>query len=334
MKALRGFASRLPVLALSLSLTTGCADAGQADEPGAATSAQPTQAPAPTPSAPQEIALSGTETDTDWQILQQRIEWARGQGLHEVSMGEAVARIGETFVGEPYTPRTLEVGAEAGTEALVVNLREFDCVTFVETALALARVVQSVDPSVTDPDLLRGRYIEELAGLRYRGGTIDGYPSRLHYFTDWIADNAARGRVEPLSHLLGGSEDPEPIDFMSTHADAYAQLADPAHLDQIRAIERDLSARPRYPIRENRIAQFADEIQSGDIIAATSTVAGLDVAHTGIALWRDGELRLMHAPLVGETVQISPESLAERVVRITGQDGIFVARPLATGPER
>ena len=78
---------------------------------------------------------------------------------------------------------------------------------------------------------------------------------------------------------------------------------------------------------EDRIAAVADLIRDGDIIAATSTVEGLDVAHTGLALWVDGSLRLMHAPLVGEAVQISEETLAERIQRIEGQDGIIVARP-------
>ena len=36
----------------------------------------------------------------------------------------------------------------------------------------------------------------------------------------------------------------------------------------------------------------------------------------------------MHAPLVGDSVQISEVTLAERIQRIEGQDGIIVARPL------
>ena len=45
----------------------------------------------------------------------------------------------------------------------------------------------------------------------------------------------------------------------------------------------------------------------------------VDIAHTGIAVWRDGELRLLHAPLVGKDVQLSESSLADRIVRIQGQ---------------
>ncbi|MCH7857652.1 MAG: DUF1460 domain-containing protein, partial [Gemmatimonadetes bacterium] len=77
-----------------------------------------------------------------------------------------------------------------------------------------------------------------------------------------------------------------------------------------------------------RIALVEDRIQDGDIIAATSTVAGLDIAHTGIALWKDGRLHLLHAPLAGGVVQISEVPLAERIQRIAGQDGVMVARPL------
>lgn len=283
-----------------------------------------TQEPTRPPMVASEIPLSGTETQQDWEILLQRIQWARDQGLSSVPIGEAVARIGETFVGEPYTPGTLEV---AEPEALVVNLREFDCVTFVETALALARVVQGTAPEVTDSEALKARYIEELTGLRYRHGVIDGYASRLHYFSEWIADNQARGTVGSIGHLLGGTEVIQRIDFMTTHAEAYRQLGDASNVALIQEVEMRLSAVSLYPVRQNRVGQFVDDIESGDIIAATSTVDGLDVAHTGIALWKSGVLHLMHAPLVGSDVQISDEPLAERLLRINGQDGILIARP-------
>ena len=55
------------------------------------------------------------------------------------------------------------------------------------------------------------------------------------------------------------------------------------------------------------------------------------MAHTGIAIWDDGVLRLMHAPLVGDSVQISEVPLAERIRGISRQDGIMVARPLQPG---
>jgi hypothetical protein len=268
-------------------------------------------------------------TDADWSIVQEKARWAVDEGYGGLSIGDLVVRIGETFIGTPYAPHTLEV---PGEEGLVIELEELDCVTFVENVLALARFVR------TAPDELmvaragsrqRPFFSGILEDIRYRGGELKEYPSRLHYFSEWISDNHATGLVRDVSRELGGVAAAEPIDFMTTHSDAYRQLGeDPAFLAELREIEVRLSAQPRYYIPEDRIAAVEDRIQDGDIIAATSTVTGLDIAHTGIALWRDGRLHLLHAPLAGGVVQISEVPLAERIQRIGGQDGVMVARPL------
>lgn len=269
-------------------------------------------------------------TAEDWGIVRSTLARAWGEDLHLLPLGETMARIGVTFVGTAYVPRTLEV---EGPERLIVNLRELDCVTFVENVLALGRFVHLHDPSMLDDDeRLRAEYRRLLTQIRYRGGELDGYPSRLHYFSEWIADNEARGLVRDISRELGGMADDTPIDFMSTHPDAYRQLSEPGVVDEIARAEARLSARPRYFIGEARIEDAAAGIGSGDIIAATSTVGGLDIAHTGLALVRDGRVFLLHAPLVGSEVQVSEVPLSERVQRIEGQDGIMVARPLEPPP--
>jgi hypothetical protein len=159
-------------------------------------------------------------------------------------------------------------------------------------------------------------------------GVIDGYASRLHYFTDWIRDNEGKHLVRDITAEIGGVEDQEPIDFMSKHTQAYRQLSDSENVRRVVEVEERLTADGRHFIPEDEIAGVAGQIRNGDIIAATSTVEGLDVAHTGLALWVDGTLRMLHAPLVGEAVQISEVTLAERIGRIDGQDGIIVARPV------
>jgi hypothetical protein len=130
---------------------------------------------------------------------------------------------------------------------------------------------------------------------------------------------------------MEGEADTTAIDFMTTHPDAYRQLADTSNRSAVRATEERLSARPRWYVPQERIPAVADRIREGDVIAATSTVEGLDVAHTGLAVREGGTLRLLHAPLVGEAVEISERSLAERIRAIEGQDGIMVARPLPAG---
>ncbi|MGE0554001.1 MAG: N-acetylmuramoyl-L-alanine amidase-like domain-containing protein [Gemmatimonadales bacterium] len=262
----------------------------------------------------------------DWTTFEAKVRWAVAQGLDSAPLGQAIARLGATFVGATYLPGTLEA---PGPERLIVNLTELDCVTFVETVLSLIRFVRHDGlAALADSAAARRRYEGYLREWRYRGGTLDGYPSRLHYFSEWLTDNETRGRLTLIRAAIGAVPDSEPIRFMSEHVSAYRQLADSGALDAIRATEARLNASgPRWYVPEGRIAAIADSIQDGDVIAATSTVAGLDVAHTGIAVWKDGALHLLHAPLVGKSVEISERPLADRILGITSQDGIMVARP-------
>lgn len=268
------------------------------------------------------------ETEEDWAIARSTLAWALEQGLHEQSIGEAVTAVAHSFVGVPYEPGTLEL---AGSEQLVVNLRTFDCVTLVEHVLVLARLTLASDPDLLGSEAtFRERYRDELRRLRYRGGILTGYPSRLHYFSEWIRDAEAKGVVRSLARDLGAILDPRPIHFMTENLDAYWQLSGDGNvLPAIREMEEDLSAQPRYYIPESQIELREEGIEDGDVIAAVSTLDGLDIAHTGIAVWRGDRLHLLHAPLVGDSVEISEQPLAERIQGFSSQMGIMVARPLA-----
>jgi hypothetical protein len=266
-------------------------------------------------------------TEEDWEALRDRVLMAWDQGWETLPMGESMVRIGLSFLGTAYVPGTLEV---AGEEGVVVNLLQLDCVTFVENVLAIARFIRFADPEVLESESgMRDTYRGLLQEIRYRGGRVEGYPSRLHYFSDWIQDNEARGLVREITRDLGGEMDPEAIDYMSQHAEAYRQLMDPFNLGAIREIEFWLSTQTRYKIPEGDIPAVVSQIQDGDIIAITSTVPGLDVAQTGLAYWQGGELHLLHAPMVDDVVEVSRLPLAERIWRVDAQDGIRVVRPLA-----
>jgi hypothetical protein len=299
---------------------------GPADGPSS-----PVSTPAP-PSIDDTIPGRPSWTDQDLSILEATVAWAREAGIDTLPIGERIGRIGERFVGTAYVPQTLD---PPGRERLVVNLHAFDCVTFVESVLTLAHVVASDGVAVpANGDRLMDLYERLLTAVRYRSGERRGYPSRLHYFSEWIADNEGKGFVVDVTRELGGVVDPEAPTFMTEHRDAYWQLADPATFQAIADIEATLAGAERLVIPQERVRDVEGRIRTGDIIAATSTLPGLDVAHTGIALWRDGILRLMHAPLVGEVVQISERPLAQRLLALSGQDGILVARPLETAAVR
>jgi len=302
-----------PYLALALALALA------PPAPGATSAAPPRPAAAD--------SIPGTAwTVEDWRVFEAKVRWGVAHHLDTLPLGQAIARLGLTFVGTRYIPGTLD---PPGPEHLVVDLRELDCVTFVENLLALVRFVRHDGvAALGHPASARARYERYLIDLRYRNGVLDGYPSRLHYFSDWLADNARRGHLQLLTRELGGVPDSEPIRFMSTHASAYRQLADSANRRAIESTEARLDSGPRWYVPEGRIRAIEDRIQDGDVIAATSTLPGLDVAHTGIAIWREGRLHLLHAPLVGKSVELSTLPLAERIVKIGSQDGIMVARPV------
>lgn len=268
-------------------------------------------------------------TDADWEILRERVAWAWELGLDTLSVGESMAYLGLSFVGTPYVANTLEL---PGPEQVVVNLQQMDCVTFVENVLALALFIREADEETLESDVeTQALFRRLLTRIRYRDGRVDGYPSRLHYFSDWILENQARGLVQEVTADLGGVEDYRAIDFMSEHPQSYRQLANPVVLDAIQDREVFLSSLGRYRLPEDRIATWSSWIEDGDIIAATSTVEGLDVVHAGLALWRDGALHLLHAPNVDGAVEVSDLPLAERILRLESMDGIRVVRPLAPG---
>lgn len=272
-------------------------------------------------------AVPGDSFDErDWDIFTERVHWGVENRLDTLAPGAAVAAMGRTFVGWPYTPGTLEI---AGPEGVVVNLREFDCVTFVENVLALTAFVRTRGAAaLADRSRAEALYRGHLAALRYRGGGEIEYESRLHYFSEWLSDNVRRGHLAALDDALGAVPDATAIDFISSHPDAYPQMADPSVRTAIRTVEGRLNAGPpRRYLPESDLDRVDGVLNPGDVVAATSTLSGLDVAHTGIAVVVGERIHLLHAPLVGDSVEISPLPLAERIRRIEGQDGIMAARP-------
>lgn len=273
--------------------------------------------------------LSASAGDADRARLAAWLRTLRRDGLASARapLGQAVARVGELAVGAPYRANTLDeylaaAGASPLREPLTAYLTGFDCVTLVESSLAIARA--SARPGAGWDDFAR-----EVERMRYRGGVRAGYTSRLHYFSEWIADNARRGLVRDLGPELGAVNDARPLRFMSTHRSAYRALADDAVYREIGEMERRLDASPRHLVPTARISSVLDHIQTGDVLAFATSIEGLDCTHTGLA-YRDhaGVMRVLHAPLSGGVVQISRGTLPQYVAGLRTGTGILVARPL------
>ncbi|HEX7239352.1 MAG TPA: N-acetylmuramoyl-L-alanine amidase-like domain-containing protein [Longimicrobiaceae bacterium] len=273
------------------------------------------------------LAWEGAE---DRARLERWVAALRSGGLHRraVPLGSAVARAGELALGTPYEAYTLEAYLRAGgdptaAEPLTLWLTRFDCVSLVESALAVSRVAERGGPPTW------AAFAAEVERMRYRGGKREGYASRLHYFSEWIADNARRGLVRDLGRELGGEADRRPLRFMTEHRGAYPALKSDAAFREIAARERALDAAPRWRVPTARIAAVQDRLRTGDVLAFATSIEGLDVTHTGLA-YRDprGVLRVLHAPLSGGVVEVSRSTLPEYVAAIRRSTGILVARPL------
>ena len=278
---------------------------------------------------PRVLRARASAPDPDHDRLDAWTAELRAEGLCRaaVPLGRAAVRVGELAAGTPYVAQTLEAylaaGGRADREPLTLSLTRFDCVTLVEACLAVARAAGGGDPSRWE------RFAREVERMRYRGGERAGYASRLHYFSEWIADGERRGLVRDLGSELGGREDARPLRFMTEHRGSYPALAAEAVFREIGTIERGLDARPRRVVPAARIAEVAHRIETGDVLAFATSIPGLDVTHSALAhRGDDGVLRVLHAPLSGGVVEVTRATLPEYVAAIRRATGILVARPL------
>lgn len=244
---------------------------------------------------------------------------AKVEGLEEQSMGDIAITVGQRFMGLPYVAKTLDI---PGEEKLVVNLQGLDCTTFLENVVVFSRLVKMGTLNFDD-------FQRELSHLRYRDGEQGAYPTRLHYFSEWIHDNTEKGLVQNMSEEIGGVPFKKTIDFMSNHRDAYAQLSNDDFYAAIQQTEADLKAKPLlHYVPQETIARHEKGIKSGDLIALTTNIKGLDIAHVGIAIEQAGRIHLLHASSTQKKVVISEKPLADYVQGVKHMNGIMVCRLL------
>jgi cell wall-associated NlpC family hydrolase len=230
---------------------------------------------------------------------------------------ELIMETASFFLERPYVGATLE----KEPEGLVVNLREFDCSTFVETVYALSKTALKKNISF---DV----FCKNLQNFRYRNGIIEGYISRLHYTTDWIYENEKKGLVRDITSQLGGEPLPVTLSFMSRHPDSYRQLkGNTCLINKIASIEKNINARSHFYIPKEQLEKCQDKIQEGDMICFVTSIEGLDISHVGIAKRVNGELRFIHASSSHKKVIVEPRSIQAYLLVITKNTGIIVVRP-------
>ncbi|MCL2689190.1 MAG: DUF1460 domain-containing protein [Chitinispirillia bacterium] len=243
--------------------------------------------------------------------------------------GKLMAEMGKKLLGNPYPdniPITLggkppaDTGVINTEEKLIVEFRTLDCVTFVENCLAMARTVKSGNPTF-------GQFIIELEKNRYRGGKMDGYASRLHYFSDWIFDNTQRGLLS-LPKVKCDQPIKFNIHFMTSRPDNYPVLKSNSEIrSQIASIEKTISDRRWRYIKNEDIAGCEDEFQEGDIVGLVTNVRGLDMIHAGILVRLNGRIHLLHASTTHKRVVITHAPLSDYLSTKKTITGMIAARP-------
>ena len=206
------------------------------------------------------------------------------------SVGNRIAILSRQFLGLPYDTHTL-IGSADTPEVFTVSLKAFDCVTYMETVLALA-LANNAD-----------EFVQWLRKIRYENGRIQ-WKRRNHYMTEWIRSNVHAGALQRPA-LRG-------IDSVSKQRT----------LDDVPGLPPVSTHFTCVPRRA--LSKLIPHIQTGDLIFFASTRSYLDVFHCGI-LVRDGDrVLLRHAARSRGAVV---EQDLNEFLKANRMAGLIIARP-------
>jgi hypothetical protein len=275
--------------------------------------------------ASQQVAHAATMTqmrfhcDSDTTVINELLMQGYESGIDEANaLIEFYAR---RLLGTPYVAHTLE-GDE---EMLTINIHELDCLTFIETLYSLTRATLDHRYSWRD-------FAANIENVRYRGGEMGDYSTRIHYISEWIIDNHVRGNlVEITPDLPHVDYMVKNIDYMTHHTDSYRQLKDDSVMvEKIR----------RYELRNHRLPylkrSWLDDkavkaaLRSGDFVSLVTKVEGLDVSHNGIIIIDEkGDPYLLDASMSGGKVMLEPKPLFKFLEKSKTNIGIRVFRMMS-----
>lgn len=255
------------------------------------------------------------------------------------------------FVGRPYVAHTLDgaykTGEKGAVEHLVVNLRQFDCLTLVETCRALVMTRTEFE---TNGNLhIWDAYCRNLARLRYfrKSGLHEGkargsYLDRIHYLTMSIDEHREQGLMTEVALPARLTREHSPrLNFMSRHPQSYFALkSDPTLVKSIAQLEHKYSGKSMRFLPQANCGLSLKElgaIQDGDIVYIVTSKDGLDYAHQGFAFWdkdastgsgHGARLHMLHASSAKKRVIADPLPLDAYLNGIKTSIGVRVFRSL------
>jgi len=248
-------------------------------------------------------------------LFQQKINWDTNKSLAKKPLNVVILELAKSFLDAPYQAGTLDL-YKTEAERLIINLHSFDCFTFVETVLALARCIKKQKTSFAD-------YKLELEFIRYRNGKLNNYESRLHYFSEWVLNGSQKGIVK----LINGPDlIQKPIFYLSQNDKTNCAKNNKVIQDS----EKRLSnlKLPSFNCFSLQNPSQLALLQAGDIIGFTSNIEGLDINHVGFLIQKpDQTLSFIHASSRNQKVEIYKDTLANYCSSLKSNSGILVTRP-------
>jgi cell wall-associated NlpC family hydrolase len=197
------------------------------------------------------------------------------------------------FLGQSYEPNPL-IGSASTAEVFSASFEGFDCVTYIETVLALA-LASNVDD-----------FTDWLRKIRYEGGRVE-WERRNHYMTRWIRNNVRAGIIRPVSMSA------VPTLTMERILNVVPGLA--PQRTRVKCIPKRAASRlERY-------------LQTGDLIFFASARKHLDVFHAGIIV-RGEKVSLRHASRSKGAVV---EQELSDFLEANRMSGVIVMRPQSRG---
>src|SRR5208337_1512871 len=118
-------------------------------------------------------------------LNRRRVEQLLSQTKDDRAIDSRIEVLSRHFLGRPYQTNPL-IGSADSAEVFAASIDRFDCVTYIETVVALARAT-TVDG-----------FIEWLRKIRYERGRIQ-WDRRNHYMTLWIRNNVREGIIRRVS---------------------------------------------------------------------------------------------------------------------------------------
>jgi hypothetical protein len=219
-----------------------------------------------------------------------RAERLLAQAKEVVSIAGRVEILSRHFLGYPYKSNPL-IGSADTAEVFSVSLDHFDCVTYLETILALARA--------SDVD----EFTACLRQIRYEHGRIR-WELRHHYMTAWIRTNIREGIIAPIS---------------TSNLQTVNRARALDHVPGIAARRTTVKCVPK-----RAIPALVPHLRSGDLIFFVSTRRNLDIFHAAIIVSDGQRVRIRHASRSQGGVveqELSEFLMANRMA------GVTVARP-------